>query len=314
MGVTRSSVIVGPARCLLNSVPFFTLGDFGIIPDMQTFRVQPDGFSQGDERIQDVPIKIDLTPDGRINSSILAEFFPYANVVPGASAYGSSDKAFVAHGADAALATVLAVAVTKMPTVTFSHKKTLFGQLGLTGLLSNNMAPATASSRMTYAATGGTLTDAAFSLAAIKTQLYTAAWGAVTGFTSLYTENGFEFIPEVDLWDQHVDGLGVVDKRVQEVRCMVKFVPYGPTAVQILANSNIQGTGNGLGSSLGATVNALTITGADGIVYLTIPNAAVKGAGFKFGKTTLRNGEMAFVGILNQTTGVQGNLFTIAAS
>jgi len=296
---------------LLNARPFFTTDTFGIVPEVQTFDIKLEGFTQKDERVSDIPIRVQLTPDGRVNNNLLAEFFPYQNALPGASACGASDKAFVAHGADGALATVLAVCVNQMPEIVFSATRSLFGQLGLVGVLANNMDPDDADSRMTYAATGSTFVDSAFSLAAIPTQQYIGAWGAVTGFTAINTREGFKFSAEADLEPCPVDGLGVPDYRVVEVRAMLSCIPVGPTAAQLLTNLKIQGTGARIGRSLNADAAAFTLVGADGITYLTIPKASLKQAGFQFGKRVLRNGEIGFVATLNHTTGTQGNLFTL---
>jgi hypothetical protein len=311
MAISRSTLVQGPARCLLNARPFFTNDSFAITPELDIMRVVPEGFTQGDERVTDVQVKIQLTPDGRVNNNLLAELFPYQNPVPGASACGASDKPFAAHGADTAISTVIAVCVSQMPEIVFSSKQTMMGQLGLTGVLGNNMDPDDADSRLTYAASGGTFVDSTFNLANIPTQQYLATWGAVTGFSNIHTREGYRFRAEVDLEPSPVDGLGIIDYKIKEVRAMLSCIPVGPTAAQLLTNLKIQGTGARLGRSLNADAAALTLVGADGITYLTMPKASLKQAGFVFGKERLRNDEIAWVATLNHTTGTQGNLFTL---
>jgi len=311
MAITRASLVGGPARCLLDGEPFFTKESFGVTPEMQLFPVAPQGYSQRDERVSDVLIPIQLTPDGRVSNALLAKFYPYANVMKGASACGASDRAFVAHGSDGALLTVKAVAVQKMPEITFSSVKTLFGQLGLLSVLANNMDPDDADSHMTYAASGGSYVDATFGLDAIPTQQYFGTWGNVSGFSSMQTRDGFKFTAEVDFEPSPVDGLGVVDYKVKEVRAMISCIPVGPTAAQLLTNYKIQGAGARIGRSMNADAKEFTLVGADGITYLTIPKASMQKAGWKFGENVLRNDEVAWVATLNQTDGVQGDLFTL---
>lgn len=314
MSIARSALIVGPARCLLGAVPFFTNENFEAKIDHKTFRVRPEGFSQGDERSEDFEVVVSPTPDGRWNAGLIAALWPYTNAVPGASVFGATDTAFTAHGADTGLLTVKAAAVTKMPGITFSARKTLIESCEIRGLRASGMDPDDADSLLTYAATGGTFVDAAFSLATIKTQPYVATWGAVTGFAAMQTLEGFKFEPEVDFHEISPDGIGLVDRRVVEVRAMVSCIPIGPTASQILAALKVQGTGAAIGASLAGQASQLQITGADGINYLTIPKAMLRTAGMAFGSRVLREGEIGWVANMDPALGVQGALFTLAAS
>ena len=318
MSVLRSALVVGPARCLFTPAAglatFFTNDAFEVKLTNKRFEVHPQGFTQADQRDEDRSVEWSLTPDGRWNSAVIAALWPYLNCVPGFSMPTDTDRPFVAHGADAGLLTVLASYVKKMPSITLSAKKSLIGSVGFKGILGTGMDPDDADAYMTYAATGGTLTDSAFSLAAIKTQPYTAAWGAVTGFTSFSGEDGFEIGFETQSKEITVDGLGTVGEVVQKVGVMVKCKPVGPTALQILTALKLSGTGNALGRSHAAGGAALTITGADGINFFTSPKMSLVEAGYRFGNDVLRNGEVGFVANMNPASGVQGAIATLAAS
>jgi hypothetical protein len=314
MGIARSSLVVGPAKCVFNSATFFTKENFEIKPAIRRFDVRPLGFTQADVRDEDRMVEFGVTPDGRWSAAVIAALWPYLNAVPGASMGGAADLPFVAHGADGALATVLAAHVSKMPSLTFSARQSLIGEAGFTGLIVSGGDPDDADAYLTYAASGGTFADSTFVLSAIKTQPYSAVWTGVTGFGALQGEEGFTVDFDLQTGGIPLDGLGTVDNRVQSVGIMVRCKPVGPTAAQILSALRLSGTGNALGSSRQANAAQLQITGADGINYLTIPKATLVEAGYRFGSDVLRNGEIGFVATLNPSTGAQTALATLAAS
>jgi len=318
MSVPRSALVVGPARCVFTpaagAATFFTNDSFEVNLVNKRFDVMPQGFTQSDQRDEDRTVEWSLTPDGRWNSAVIAALWPYLNAVPGASMPTNTDRPFVAHGADAALLTIPSAYVKKMPDIVLSAKRSLIGSVGFKGILASDTDPEDTDSYLTYAATGGTLVDTGFSLAAIKTQPYTAAWGAVAGFTSFVGEEGFTVSFDLKSKEISIDGLGTVVEVVQAVGVMVKCKPVGPTAAQILAALKFNGSGNTLGRSHAAGGAALTITGADAVNYFTSPKMSLVEAGYRFGNDVLRNGEVGFVANMNPASGVQGAIATLAAS
>lgn len=318
MSVSRSALVVGPARCLFTPAAglatFFTNDSFEVKLNSSRFEVHPQGFTQADQRDADRSVDWSLAPDGRWNAAIIAAFWPYLNAVPGASMPTNADQPFVAHGADGGLLTVLASYIKKMPNITLSAKKTLIGSVGFKGILADGMNTDNNDAYLTYAATGGTLTDSGFVLSEIKTQPYTAVWGSVDGFVGFSGEDGFEISFDTQSKEIQLDGLGTVIEVLQKVGVMVKCKPGGPTAAQILAALKFQGAGNALGRSHAAGGAALTITGADGVNVFTSPKMSLVEAGYRFGNDVLRNGEIGFVANMDPASGVQGAIATLAAS
>ena len=320
MSITRSALVVGPARCIFtpnsgSAATFFTNDAFEVKLNTKRFEIQPQGFTQSDQRDEDRTVEFDVTPDGRWNSTIIAALWPYLNSLPGLSMPTNTDKTFIAHGADGGLLTVIASYLKKMPNVTLSAKKSMIGSAGFKGIVGSDMDPEDASSYLTYAASGGTIVDTAFSLAAIKTQPYSAAWGSVAGFESFYAEDGFEISFDMQSKEIQVDGLGTVNEVLQKVGVMVKCKPVGPTAAQILTALRFQGATNSLGRSHAAGGAALTITGGlDSVNIFTSPKMSLVEAGYRFGNDVLRNGEVGFVANMNPASGVQGAIATLAAA
>lgn len=314
MSQARSALVVGPAKCIHNSATFFTNNSFEVKLNTKRFNIRPLGFSQPDVRDEDRVVELEVEPDGRWNAAAIAAFWPYLNATPGASMATSADLPFVAHGADTGLLTVISAYVSKMPSLKFSVKKSMIGSIGFKGIVGTGLDPSDTSAYLTYAASGSTFVDSGFTLTAIKTQPYTMAWGAVTGFTSFTGEEGIDVDFSMETKEIIEDGRGVVDERIRSVGVLVKCKPIGPTAAQILTALRYQGSGNALGRSYQAVAASLTITGADGIVAFTMPKASLVEAGYRFGDDVLRNGEIGFVGNLNVSTGTQSAICTLAAS
>lgn len=318
MSILRSALVVGPARCVFtpnvgSAATFFTNDAFEVKLNTKRFEIQPQGFTQSDQRDSDRSVEWSLMPDGRWNATVIAALWPYLNSLPGLSMPTNTDKTFVANSADGGLLTVLASYVKKMPNLVLSAKKSMVGSVSFKGIVGSGMNPEDADSYLTYAATGGTLPDTGFSLAAIKTQPYTATWGSVAGFSGFATEDGFDINFDVQSKEIEIDGLGTVGEVIQKVGVMVKCKPVGPTAAQILTALRLSGTGNALGRSHAATGSALTISGADGTVAFTSPKVSLVEAGYRFGNDVLRNGEIGFVANMNPASGVQGAIAVLSA-
>ena len=124
-------------------------------------------------------------------------------------------------------------------------------------------------------------------------EMFTAAWGAVTGFTSMFAENGFKLAHELKL-DPVKQGNVTVDYRINGYRGMVSFLPQQPTTTQLLSALTYQGTGGGPGARRSSNAADLVITGAS-TASVTLKNCAPRTGSFVFDNKQNRHGEFAFV-------------------
>jgi hypothetical protein len=318
--MNRCALIRTPSRIAFAGASFFTKDAQEVKINQDTIEIKTDAHGKVDERVIDVMAVATGTPEGRWSAAIIAALWPYSNTTVGTDVYNlvggtDTDTPCEFHCSDSSLVTLIAAAITKMPSLKFSSKESLVGQVEITGVRGNDMAWDDADSLISVAATGGDIADATFAPALIKTQPYTGVLTGVSGFdTGFDTEDGFEFVPEVKLQDGETNNVGKITKHFVEASALVKCKPVGPTIDQILAAAYVQDTGASRGQSLAAVGVELVITGGDGIDYLTIPNAAIKGPGFRFGALTLQNGEIGFVASRTYSAGVQQPLWTLAAS
>lgn len=316
--INRDSLIQGPARAAFaapsGAVSFYSKNDLEPKIDRQTFKLATSQTGQFDERDEDYQVKLDLTPDGRWTAALIAALWPYGNTIRGTPLWTNTDRALALHASNGYIHTLIAAAITKMPNILFSSRESLIGSAEFTGLRGNAMEVSDESSLYTIATNGATFADAAFATALVKTQKYTLSVAGLTGFSDQDSEKGFAVEFSMTTQQQRTNNVGVLNYFFDTLEMMVKFAPVGVTEAQLLAAMKVQGAGAGIGASSAARGAQLTIVGADGITYLTIPNASLKTAGYRFGSTVLRNGEVAFVGNRTFAAGVQQSLFTLAAA
>lgn len=321
MAISRVSLVRGPSKNTFNGGTFFSKDDFEIKVTKETFNVEDSAHGKVDERAIEIFEEASITPDGRWTNAILNSCInPFANMLPGVSLLTSTDKPFVASGSDGEIHQMNAACVTKIPEIHLSAKKTLFGPMTIKGYRTLAADWTTATSLHTLTGTGGSLTDSTFSPQGVIIQPYTAAWGAVTGFTSFDTQDGWTISFNLRAEEIEVDSSGKIDIAFRTLEAMAKCTPVGAgiTSANVLAASKIQG-GAARGYSLqsdgaGGVTPDLVITGADGTTVVTLAAAQIKTYGYQFGATKLRAGEIGFVATRKFTAGAQAALFTLAAA
>jgi hypothetical protein len=312
--LARSSIIIGPAKGVFNSATFFHNGNVSLKKVQETFRIQPGGFSQADVRVKDRQIQFDATPDGRWNAAHISALFPHFNAVPGKSMLTGTDLPFVWHDSNAHLHTIKAVACVKPPTLILRADQSALGPASFVGLIPDGVDPDDADAYEAYVTSTGTFADSSFTLAALKTQVYTGALSGVTGLTSFISETGFTVETTYETAPYYIPGIGTVDIRLKNVRVVVKFTPPAATRAQIMTALGFDGSGNALGASRSSGGAAFTITGADAVVWVTIPKLTLITDEVRYSAEQHRNGELMAEACLSPSTGAQAAICTLAAS
>jgi len=312
----RSSLNRIPGRLAFNGISLYskegTTIDTDLVYSQEAVGVA--GLGKIDHRDQEAYDEITLTPDGRMTTAIAAVLWPYSNPTIGAGIFPATDVPAVVHGNDNSLDTHPAAAVVEMPKANFHPSKTLVDKLKLLCLRSTTAGAvnpwSTAGSLRTFANTGGTFTDATFAAAGIITQDYQLTWGAVTGWSSLDFYDGLTFEPKVEFVDDNVAVHGLFNKRIKSVGGSLRGIPIGLTRTMIDTQLAIQGTGAARGASGAAKAYSVTVTGADGKVYLTFPLGQLVKSKIQNGVEQLREGEVAWETLPSITSGVRGAFFT----
>ena len=313
MGIARANIIVGPARIVRGAGTVYTKDSFEVRLNHATFDVVVDALGKVDERSEDATAALQFTPEGRWDAATRAFLWPYLNPTIGMDVFGAADTPTLIHDSNAHLHTIPASAVTQMPNLKLSPVDTMVGACTITGIRANNGDWDDADSLYTAASAGGVINDAGFTPPLIKTQVYTGAWAGSAGFGTIKAQAGWDVEFETQISFIKVDEIGTVKGILTRVGVMARCMPVaGPTSAQIVAALKMQDAGGARGRSLNATGADLVITGADAATVVTVKKAGLKTAGFRFGLTTIREGELAWVATRDVTAGVPQALCTLA--
>jgi len=303
-GVTRQSIVRGPGTVKLGTQQFYDKEGIDAALEIQRNQIAVSHFGTVDERIDDVTGKISFTPSGQITAPILAVLYPYTTPNIGASVCGVADVACEVHSKSGVKVVYHSAAMSNMPDLLLSAKKTVFGTAEIVAVLKNGAERTDADSLYTISSaewSGGT-----FATSNIKTVGYTASWNSL----SFRSSAGFTISPSVNMTPVAVDDLGTIDYTLDDVSIMAKCVPLGLSETQIYGAMQLQGAGAGIGASLRGG-NDLTITGVGGLTVV-IRDAALVSGPFKWGKSELRAGEIGFIGQRTESSSTFTDLFSVA--
>lgn len=308
MAIARSSIIKGPGTAQHGSNPvIYSAGDIQSGMEIAQGDVPTAMFGTVDTFPTDRIGKTTLTPAGQVTANMITALYPHLNPTVGASVFGTSDTALKIHSRAGVLLTWLAAAVTKMPDLILSPRKTAFGSMEYTSVLKNNGNPADSNSYYTTASTAWS--DATLATADIKRLVYAAAFGDV--LASIITADGWVVSFDVRLQPVPVDDIGTTDMYIASVSALARCVPVNLTEADILTAMRIQDTGAALGTSNRRNKDlALTASG----LTVTLKDAALIRGGMRWGSTVLRGNELGFVAHRTESSGTFGAIATIAVS
>jgi hypothetical protein len=207
-------------------------------------------------------------------------------------------------------------AITKMPSLRCAAEKQLCGPMTFRCIqeLATSTNAIQAWSAATSVLADGTVAfaDTSFGYADILQDIYTGAWGSVTGFTAIDTAEGFEFDWDVSFTPIKVDAYGTVNWMLTDAVANCRVQPVGVSVADLIASMKLQGTGAARGQSLAAiqSASSLVVSGsAAGRVKVTLYGAQIKTAPTVYGQTALRIGQVEFAGSLQSSSATK----TIAA-
>lgn len=301
--IQRQSILRGPGLITRNSVDWYCKDPFEVIAELKVVPIVNTIHGEVDNRVDDAIIRAPFTPAGEVEN--LSALYPHQNPVVGASLFGSTDVATDFHSVAGTKVTVHNTQITKMPDLILSANKTVFGQGEIMGLLKNNTARATANSMYTMASVA--FSNTSFSTAAVKTEIFSAAWGSI--LTAIIAEQGWRLSFDLDIEPVIVDDLGTVDYTLRGVRATARCRPVNLTEANIWDSIRIQSTGATRGTSVRQGANLVIQSSS---LTATLHDAALLVGPLNYGPVELRGGEIAFTAHRAESAGTFSNVFTLA--
>lgn len=305
--INRTSIITGPALVQFAGQKFWSKGNVEVTIINDRFNVDTAHFGKVSERYQDRKVEITFEPSGAITTALAGVMFPYGATNVGTSVLTAVDRPLEIFGRDGRKITVHAAAVTKMPSLRLGSNNTLLGSITFTGLVRNSTDPTTATAYYTEAAVAYP-GDAGFTVGEIRTAAAAAAWGVAAPWSAFSSENGFQVDFNLNLAAQKVDGIGTVDMTFQSLEVMIKAIPVGPAASDILGRIS---PATGMGADMGSPDNLIVTAG---VVAVMLSKPALTESGLVFGSSAKRIGATTWSATRTITAAVADPLFSITVS
>lgn len=296
----RTTIVRGPCKITYDGATIYSKGGVTLTQTNSTFDKESDAYGPVSKAKTDFQIVVEFEPVGEIEH--LTVLYALGNTAMGTGIFGASDKPLVIIATDKTY-TIKNAAITQIPSIRATAGNTAFGSVQFTGLLSIGGDPADVTDYM--ALTSGASIGAAFDPSKLITAPYTATLGAVGPF---FSEAGFEISFDLGLTPITVDGIGTVDMALQSLGATITCIPTGIAVDSFQTFFDALDAGEDLASSA-LDISTATVGG------LNFDCAAVQvlDLASRFSPTENRLGQLTMAAKRTFTSGVQNQLFTVAA-
>ena len=305
---TRALLGRGPAQVTFNAHTFYTRDDITARHSPVWKPVAASMYGEVDQTITDRVYKVPLRLWGAWEN--LTDLFPAAvlNPVVGSSLFDpATDKPLTVWARNGDKIVYTSAAVTKVANLYLGVDSDLFAaDVEFTCICGNANNPEDANAY--YTVSNAAITESAFAKTSFKRVRWSAAWGALAGFTSFVGQKGFAISWEMETRPVAVDGYGTRDVALGRFVGRCSCIPVGPTLAQLEAQASAQGTA--LGTLLSGVSADLTITGNGG-GSVVLKNAGLKEHGYAFGIDPLRMGETTWETTRGFAAGVAAAVATV---
>lgn len=298
--------IGGPCKLTDVSTVIYFEDDVQLIPNPVYRDVDNSISGPEDGTLVDMTWSIRGRPMAVWDSNYRAALLPaaYRNfTAAGSRIIGATNRAVQIDGTDGERFVFHRAALTRMPDLYLGLGESLYGEIEYTAFIKTAAAFTDADAFYTQS-TGQTWSQADFPTAH-QEALCTAAWGAVTGWSTVYSEDGFRIAHELQL-SPVKQGNVTVDQRITGYRSGCLFKPQGPTTAQLLSALQTQGSSKGIGTRRSTNAADFVITGSN--ISVTVESANLNRGSFMFSSRANRHGEW---GMINNLT-TPGDRLTLA--
>jgi hypothetical protein len=311
MPISRANLITGPARVVRGAGSCYTTDAIALRIDKEQVPIRTDGHGLVDYRDEDVMVKCTFQP-AEWTAASRTLLYPYLNHTPGLAIFGATDTPTTIEDSNAHLHTIVASAVTRMPSLRLAVREAMFGACEITGVRKLASDWATPDSLHTVALTGGAFGDGLFTVASLKQEQYTGALTGITGLTAIDTEDGWTVDFETEIAYHKIEESGTVKATLVSISAMARCTPLGVTHANLMAAIRAAGVGFKRGQSVNLTGVDLVITGASTGPVITLKKCEAKGMGYRYGARVLRDNEVGFVATTPFTTGASDAQIVLA--
>ncbi len=302
--IARSTLVRGPAACKVGSVALHSQAGVSLDFIIDAVPVQSDQYAEIDRLVAAKYAETSLTPVGALSAGLLSLLHPHQTPALGGSLLGAADAAFIVHTKAGQKITLANHGLWSPPNVRLSATRTAFSSAAVFRHgLKDSTAPDAAGAY--YAIASEAWSAAAYPLSAAA--IAAGAVSASVGATPVTSQEGFELSATYNWQPVPDDNCGVVDWTLDTVAAAISFTPSAGTEAGLLA---LMPFGQDVGTSVRSGAD-FTVTSANGLT-MAIHDAFLLRGPLRFGRTTLRQGQLAFAGLAKITADVPGAVYTLS--
>jgi hypothetical protein len=290
------SLELGPAKYTLGSgATIASKSGATLTTSLSDYSVEGELSGMVHRRRLHLKAEVSFTPDDQITTNIIAALFPFLTSASGISAFIGSSGAAVPlkiETMDGKKFELLDACLTKMPDLNFAVNKGLFGTCTFRARPAYGKAPGAADSLIKKGTSAWVAPTFANEDYCVGTP--TLTWDTTTidsegddGWTAQFNAKTNDVMANQRLRDIRFMGFEI----------MVRGIPTDATPDTVITAAALNTDVVNSGESTRTIAKPLVLT--MGGLILTIPLAAPVSAGFRFGATTIRNGEIGFVSVKN---------------
>lgn len=304
--ISRSALVRGPATAKVGSVALHA--NAGVTMDFtaEAVPVMSDVFGEIDRLVSAKYIETQLTPVGALSAGILALLHPQQTPDLGGSLLGATDTPLIVHSKAGVKITAANCGVWSPPNIRLSATKTAFSSaVNFRSGLKNNTSPDADGAFYTLASEAWTTAAYALGASTILAGAVTAAIGA----TAVTSQDGYELAATYNWQPVLDDNVGIPDWTLDSVSASISFTPSSGTEAALLA---LMPFAQDIGTSVRSGAD-FVVSSANGLT-MTIYDAFLLKGPLRFGRTMLRQGQLAFAGLAKVTSDVPGAVYALALS
>jgi len=295
MAATDYSLITigGPCKITDGAAVIYTEGNVLLEPEPTWREIASSLGGEQDSVLTNLTWKVSFVPKPIWDANTRAALLPSAFInftATGARLIGAANRTVTILGSDGEQYVLTRAIVTKMPDLFLGLGSSLYSGVEYTAFLGNGKAVTDADAF--YSQSTGVAWSQEDYPTGHQEALCTAAWGAVTGWSVVWAEEGFRLSHEMKM-EPVRQGNITVDYRITGYRAVTSFKPQGPASTDLLTAIGLQGASQGIGSRLSSDANDFVITGSG--ISVTVKKAAVNKGQFNFDNRLNRHGDWQMI-------------------
>jgi hypothetical protein len=297
MAISRCDSIGGPCKITTCNATYVTEGDV-IVDVKRNYRDLSSSLNGtvGKALTKNV-VEIKFTPVSRVY--YVNTLFTKQPVNIGTSIYGCEDCYMKIQGRDGITRRFKAVGIKKPPTVTFSSRKSLFGEVTFGAVVADGEEVGTEGNVTDLLSESFTEVAASSDTSLWIARAALSSWGVDAPFVDMTTDEGVVFSIDYTTKERETDLGGMVDEILTDIKVSAKFTPSNLTQADFATlfpmdgSAAVPGYNEATRAKIFTTTHSPSSNGMQCKLFSAVPEAGAQ----RWGREVSRYGEITFTAL-----------------